>query len=162
GVFAYTIPGNINLSNRYNTPGNFEYFHYPLIQLFYEHKFSDNWKFRQNAGEQYIDDEYWQSEGLQVDPETLKVLRGNSGDFSFNLYFHHLSHFVQSQSDIVGEFKWGKIKHQVVAGYEFDILLHRTKRSSGAQNTDAPDIDYFNPVETGTKVTFFPPSRFDG
>jgi iron complex outermembrane receptor protein len=156
---TFTVP-NIALSNRYNTPGNFEYLNTPVAQAFYEHTFSDNLRLREAFQYQFIGDEYWQSEGLRIDTSTtpLRVLRGPD---DFSVYFFHRDHAALSQTDLDGSFHliWN---HQFVLGYEYDVFFHKTKRSAEAQNTPVPPIDLVNPVETATAVTSFPASRYDG
>lgn len=54
---AFAIPA-VNINNRYNSPGNFEHLNLPVVQMFYEHDFSDNLPFRAAGQYQYISDEY--------------------------------------------------------------------------------------------------------
>jgi len=132
---SFSVP-NVPLTNRYNSPGNFEYTNYPTVQLFYDHEFSDNLRLREAAQYQYIGDEYWQSEGIFIDTSTSPLLVRRGAD-DFSVYFFHLDHAALSQTDLEGTFHliW---KHQFVVGYEFDYLFHRTKCSSEAQNTPIP------------------------
>jgi iron complex outermembrane receptor protein len=150
----------VPLTNRYNTPGNFENLNLPVVQAFYEHQFSDNLRFRQAFQYQYISDQYWQSEGLTIDTTAtpLQVLRGPD---AFSVYFFHRDHAALSQTDLKGNFNliW---KHQFLLGYEYDYLYHRTQRSDQAENTPVPPINLVNPVETATAITSFPASQYDG
>jgi iron complex outermembrane receptor protein len=159
GTTPFTFP-QVPITNRYNSPANFEYTDYPIVQAFYEHQFSDNLRVREAAQFQYIGDDYWQSEGLEIDPTSspVQVLRGS--DY-FSVYFDHRDRAFLSQTDLVGNFHfiW---KHQFVIGYEYDYLYHHTKRSADAENADIPPINLFNPVQTATAITSFPPSSYDG
>jgi iron complex outermembrane recepter protein len=150
---------NVNINNRYNSPGNFENTSYPVIQAFYEHAFSDNLHLREALQYQYIGDEYWESEGLEVDPSNpTQVLRG--ADY-FSVYFFHHDNAVLNQTDLDGSFHliW---KHQFLIGYEYDTLFHKTKRSDDAENSIIPPINLYNPVQTSSGLTSFPASSYDG
>jgi iron complex outermembrane recepter protein len=154
--YLANIVPDIPFSRRFNTPGNFEYGDNPVVQAFYEHKFSNHVVLRQAAEFQYIGDEYWDSEFLYVDPiaAPTEVQR-------YYLYFFHRDHAAVSQTDLLTDFHliW---KHQFLVGYEFDWVHHETKRSDDAENAVIPPINLYNPVETATAITSFPPSDYDG
>jgi iron complex outermembrane receptor protein len=152
--FASEVP-NIPLDRRFNIPGSFGKSNMPIVQAFYTHYFSEQIKFRQSFQYQYQGDEYWESEGLTVDPSTPTTVDRE------NLYFYHHNNSIVSQSDVVSNFKllWN---HELLAGYEYDFLDHTTTRSSAASNASDPSIDLYNPVETATPITSFPASRYDG
>jgi iron complex outermembrane recepter protein len=159
GTTPFTFP-QVPITTRYNSPHNFEYTDYPIVQAFYEHQFSDDLRIREAAEFQYIGDDYWQSEGLLIDPTTnpVQVLRGS--DY-FSVYFDHRDRMFLSQTDLVGSFHlFGK--HKYVIGYEYDYLYHHTKRSADAEDADIPPINLFNPVQTAAAIRSFPPSSYDG
>jgi iron complex outermembrane recepter protein len=162
--YGFVIPPIININNRYNTPGNFEYLNSPIGQVFYEHDFNDNLTLRSSAQFQYGSDEYWQDEGNAIDVTSLpyQVLRGDSiNENTFSLFFFHHDFTGFSQTDLKGSFHvLGK--HQFLIGYEFDRMYHKTERSDEAENLPIPSISLYNPVETATAVTNFPPSSYDG
>jgi iron complex outermembrane receptor protein len=153
---SLAIP-NVPMTNRYNTPGNFEYANLPVLQAFYNHQFSEKVRFRQAFQYQYIGDQYWDSEFLSIDstiPSAPQVDRGY-------LYFYHRSHAVVSQSDFVADFHW-LWNHKFLAGYEYDWYRNQTERSEAAENADVPPINLYNPIETAATITSFPISRYDG
>ena len=150
----YTTIPNVPLDTRYNAPGNFQKAVDPVFQANYTHSISEMVRFRQAFQYQYRSDEYWQSEGLTVyftDPTS--VVREN-------LYFNHFDNSIVTQSDLLADFD-ALVRHQVLAGYEYDRLSHRTRRSAAATGASNPNIDLFNPVETATVINSFPASRYD-
>ncbi len=162
--YGFIIPPNININNRYNTPGNFENLNSPIVQAFYEHDFTENLTLRSSAQFQYGSDEYWEDEGNAIDVTSLpyQVLRGSSiNPSTFSLFFFHHNYVGFSQTDLKGSFHllW---KHQFLIGYEFDDYYHKTERSNAAENLPIPPISLYNPVETATAVTSFPASSYDG
>jgi len=163
-VYAFVIPPGININNRYNTPGNFEDLSQPIVQIFYEHDFSDNLRLRSSVEYQHIADQYWDAEANAVDITSVpyQVLRGDSNNpDTYSLYFFHKDQVALSQTDLVGSFHliW---KHQFMIGYEYDYHYHKTARSDDAENLPIPPIGLYNPVETATAVTSFPVSSYDG
>jgi iron complex outermembrane receptor protein len=152
--FASEVP-NIPLDRRFNIPGSFGKSNMPIVQVFYSHSFSEQVRLRQSFQYQYQGDEYWESEGLTVDPSTPTTVDRE------NLYFYHHNNSIVSQTDALASFNllWN---HQFLAGYEYDYLDHTTTRSSAASNASDPSIDLYNPVETATPITSFPASRYDG
>lgn len=163
--YGFIIPPNININNRYNTPGNFENLNSPIAQVFYEHDFNDNLTLRSSAQFQYGSDEYWQNEGNAIDVTSLpyQVLRGGSiNENTFSLFFFHHDFTGFSQTDLKGSFHLLGMKHQFMIGYEFDRQYHKTERSDEAENLPIPSISLYNPVETATAVTSFPASSYDG
>ncbi len=162
--YGFIVPPDININNRYNTPGNFERLNQPIGQIFYEHDFSDNLRLRSSAEYQYIGDQYWDAEANAVDITSVpyQVLRGDSAsDYTYSLYFFHRDQVALSQTDLVGSFHLGW-KHQFMIGYEYDYQYHKTARSDFAENLPIPPIALYNPVETATAVTSFPVSSYDG
>jgi len=162
--YGFIVPPGININSRYNTPGNFERLNQPIVQVFYEHDFSDNLRLRSSAEYQHIADQYWDAEANAIDVSSLpyQVLRGNSvNPATYSLYFFHHDQVALSQTDLVGTFHlfW---KHQFMIGYEYDYHYHKTARSTEAENLPIPPIALYNPVETATAVTSFPASSFDG
>jgi iron complex outermembrane receptor protein len=150
----YTTIPNVSLETRYNTPGNFEKAIDPVFQTTYQRTFTENVRLRQAFQYQYRSDEYWQSEGLTVFfANPTSVVREN-------LYFNHFDNALLTQTDLLADFTAG-VRHQFLAGYEYDRLSHRTRRSAAATNASNPDIDLFNPVETATVISSFPASRYD-
>ena len=148
-----TIIPSVPLETRYNIPGTFQKSTDPVLQTTYEHSFSEMVRFRQAFQYQYRSDEYWQSEGLTVyftDP--TNVVRED-------LYFNHFDNSYLTQSDLLADFD-ALFRHQFLAGYEYDRLSHRTRRSFADFNSE-PVIDLFNPVETAAPTTLFPARRYD-
>lgn len=150
---SLAIP-SIPVDRRFNAPGSFEKQSSPLLQAFYEHSVNENTRIREAFQYQYQGDEYFESEGLDIDPSTPDTVD------RFNLYFNHFNRNIVSQTDFLSNFNWGW-KHQVVVGYEYDRFALNTKRSSEASNADVPSINLFNPIETATAITVFPASRYD-
>jgi iron complex outermembrane receptor protein len=150
--FKANIIPDIPLSRRFNTPGNFEKTRDVINQAFYEHFFSDNVRIREAFQYRYLDDHYFQSEGLFVDPinNPTEVQRSN-------FYFFNHDRQVLSQTDLLANFKllWS---HQFLVGYEYYQYERPRERSSSAQGASEPNIDLFNPVETATPITSFPVS----
>ncbi len=149
----YTTIPDVPLDRRYNIPGTFQKSTDPILQATYQHGFSEMVRFRQSFQYQYRGDEYWHSEGLTVfDSDPTTVVREV-------LYFNHFDNALLTQSDLLADFD-ALFRHQVLVGYEYDRLSHRTRRSSVDFNSE-PTIDLFNPVETATTTTVFPARRYD-
>ena len=150
--FLANIIPDIPLSRRFNTPGNFEKTRDVINQAFYEHFFAENVRVREAFQYRWLDDHYFQSEGLFVDPlnNPTQVQRSN-------FYFFNHDRQVLSQTDLLANFKlfWN---HQFVVGYEYYQYERPRDRSSAAQGAAEPNIDLFNPVETATPITSFPVS----
>ncbi len=148
---ANVIP-TIPLSRRFNTPGNFQKTRDAISQVFYEHFFAANVRIREAFQYRYLDDHYFQSERLFVDPinNPMRVQRSN-------FYFFNHDRQVLSQTDLLANFKllWD---HQFLAGYEFYQYKRPRDRSGVAQNAPEPNIGLYNPVETATAITSFPVS----
>lgn len=106
---ANTIP-DIPLSRRFNTPGNFQKTRDVINQAFYEHFFTESVRVREAFQYRWLDDHYFQSEGLFVDP-----LNNPSQVQRSNFYFFNHDRQVLSQTDLLANFKlfWN---HQFVVG----------------------------------------------
>ncbi len=150
--FLANIIPTIPLSRRFNTTGNFQKTRDVISQAFYEHFFTANLRIREAFQYRYLDDHYFQSERLFVDPihNPTQVQRGN-------FYFFNHDRQLLSQTDLLANFKflWD---HQFLAGYEFYQYERSRDLSSAAQNAPEPTIDLYNPVETAIPTTSFPVS----
>ena len=150
--FKANIIPDIPLSRRFNTPGNFQKTRDFIYQGFYEHFLAENVRIREAFQYRHLDDHYFQSEGLFVDPlnNPTQVQRSN-------FYFFNHDRQLLSQTDLLANFKllWN---HQFVVGYEYYQYERPRERSSAAQGASEPNIDLFNPVETATAITSFPVS----
>jgi iron complex outermembrane recepter protein len=152
---AYTIVPNVPLNRRYNTPGNFEKTNDAIFQVFYEHFFNNNVRIRNAWEYRYLNDQYFQSETLYVDPIAAPTTVQRS-----NFYFYNHDRPLLNQTDFLADFKFW-VGHQFLAGYEYDQFEQGRDRSSAAQGAAEPSIDLYNPVETATPITSFPVSRFE-
>jgi iron complex outermembrane receptor protein len=150
--FLANIVPNIPLSRRFNTPGGFQKTRDFINQAFYEHFFTENVRIREAFQYRWLDDHYFQSESLFVDPlnNPTQVQRSN-------FYFFNHDRQLLDQSDFLADFKllWS---HQFLAGYEYYQYERPRDRSSAAQNAPEPNIDLYNPVETAVPITSFPVS----
>jgi len=152
-LLANIIP-NIPLDRRFNTPGNFERANDAVFQVFYEHNFSERVRLRNAVSYRYLNDQYWSSENLSVDPITNPTLVNRS-----NFYFLRRGRPLLDQTELLASFK-ALGEHQVLVGYEYDSYPERSDRSRATDNYPDTPISLYNPVETTPLLRTFPVNRF--
>ena len=146
---------DIPMDRRFNPPNDFALTKDYNFQWRYTHSFAPGFEFRDIVSHRRFEDQYLSSEGLLfVAPSTLQR--------RYLYFFHHRRPwFNQSEMTFAGH---ALVKHQILAGYEFQRYANVSDRSQGvpgsASDTFAPPIDLFNPVETAQPIAI-PLTRLD-
>ncbi|MDF5722572.1 MAG: TonB-dependent siderophore receptor [Rhizonema sp. PD37] len=132
--------GKIPINRFAGEPGDYGTYGYGRIGYTFEHQFSDNLQirnaFRYTWSERGIGGGYVAGSSLDADGRTLR-----------RFYFDGLAPYRTNgfvvDTDLIGKFQTGSIKHQVVFGVEF--FQSDSKRGGDIIGEIAP-LDLFNPV----------------
>ncbi len=148
-----TALANIPLNFRFNTNQDFGRVVDSQTHVLLNINLTPQWEFRNGFLYRYTNDQYYSAESLTFVPALNQVNRTA-------LYFHHHRRPVINQSDVLGHFTLGGMKHTVVAGYEYQDFYNFTDRSA-SRSINLPAINLLNPVDNYAAVPDFPLSRVD-
>jgi iron complex outermembrane receptor protein len=101
-----------------------------------DHKFDENWKIRNAFRAQFVNLDRYYPLRDSLDEETGELSR-------LSYYSERRDNAYSIQTDVVGKFSTGSIKHQLVLGFDYTKI---TEKGDFGDFEPYPSINIFNPV----------------
>lgn len=150
-----SFPENMDLSTRYNAPGDFLKHDRYDFQLGYTKAFSPNLQLSNKTSFYYDKIDYLSTESLAYN-ETLDSLSR-----VYPLYFNHNAYPFQNQLELNYSFKTSNIEHKFLGGYSLSYLNRKTYRGNVIGEGKNGVVSVVDPILNQGYVSYIP-TRYDG
>ena len=136
-------------SRRFSLPNDFALIEDSQTHALFNASLSPKWEFRNGFLMRRTSEEYFVTEGVYYDPDTNSIPREG-------LYFHHHRRPFVNQAELLGRFNTGRIRHNVLFGYDVRRFYTRTDVTEDGGFYEFTPISLADFRETNPAITTFP------
>ena len=136
-------------SRRFSLPNDFALIGDSQTHVLFNTRLSSSWEFRNGFLMRRTSEEYFVTEGVYYDPDTISVPREG-------LYFHHHRRPYVNQAELVGKWNLGRMRHNLLFGYDYRHFYTRTDVTDDGGFYEFTPISLSDFRETNPPITSFP------